>query len=59
MNQGYTVYVSDEAKRKHEKRPKLAKRKKDCPSCEIKAEIVSVRDDIVVIDKNDIKGDKE
>jgi len=37
MKKGYTVYVSDEARREHEKLPKKARRKKDCPSCDVKA----------------------
>jgi len=44
MKQGYTVYASDEAKREHEKQPKPIKRKKDCPSCEIKSGTFSINE---------------
>jgi len=55
MTKGYKVFVSEDAKREHEKQPKPAKRKKDCPSCEIKAEAI----DINITDiKNDKEGDK-
>jgi len=57
MKEGYTVHVSDEAKRRHEKQPKAIKRKKDCPSCEIKAEVININD--ITNIKNDMKGDKE
>jgi len=50
MKQGYTVYVSDEAKREHEKQPKPIKRKKDCPSCEIKTETISVNENVESIE---------
>jgi len=58
MTKGYTVFASDEARKEYEKRPKQARRKKECPACEIKAEIISVKDDIVIIDKDLSKGDK-
>ena len=59
MKKGYTVFVSDEAKREHEKQPKQIKRKKDCPSCEIKAGTFSVSDKIEKVELNNTKGDKE
>jgi len=57
MKEGYTIYVSDEAKREHEKQPKAIKRKKDCPSCEIKSGAFSVNEKAESIELN--KGVKE
>ena len=56
MTKGYTVYASEEARINHEKQPKQIKRKKECPACEIKAEVITVND--ITDIKNDIKGDK-
>ena len=57
MTKGYKVFVSEDARREHEKQPKQAKRRKDCPSCEIKAEVININD--ITDIKNDKEGDKE
>jgi len=36
MKQGYTVHVSEEARKKHEARAAPTRKKTDCPSCRIK-----------------------
>jgi len=46
MKKGYTVFVSEEAKREHESRPAPRRRKKDCPACEIKAVSVDVNETV-------------
>jgi len=56
MKKGYTIYVSDEARQEHEKQPKPVKRKKDCPSCEIRTEVITTND--ITDIKNDKEGDK-
>jgi len=53
MTRAHIIHVSDEARREHEKQSKPVKRKKDCPSCEIKTEVISVKTD------DDIKANKE
>jgi mRNA-degrading endonuclease RelE of RelBE toxin-antitoxin system len=57
MKKGYTVYVSDEARREHEKLPKKARRKKDCPSCEVKTGTCHVSEKIEE-PKTNKEGDK-
>ena len=50
MKQGYTVYVSDEARMEHERQPKQNKKKKDCPSCEIKPGTFSLTEKVESIE---------
>ena len=50
MKKGYTIFVSDEARREHEKQPKAIKRKKDCPSCEIKSGTFSINENVESIE---------
>ena len=46
MKKGYTVCVSEEARKEHENRPKPARRKKDCPSCNIMAGVADVNKNV-------------
>jgi len=59
MKQGYTVCVSDEARKEHENRPKPVRKKTDCPSCEIRPGTTNVSCEIQQGGANETgKGDK-
>jgi len=57
LTKGYTVFASDEARREYEKQPRQARRKKECPACEIKAETFSANDKVEAAEPTK-EGDK-